>query len=250
MNPLITIAVPSFNQGRFLDDALGSIFSRNLPVEVFVMDGGSSDNSLEVIRKWEPLLSGWRSRPDEGQSAAVNEGIAMGSAPYVCWLNADDRFAENGLALLLRGLASDKSSPAAYGWCWTILASGRKIVPYMTLPFHPWLLANYCFIAQPATLIRRKAWEEIGGIDRSLDMAMDYDLWWRLYNRFGKFTYIREFVAQARLHSDTKTTTRREDHYSESMEIVLRHYGRVPFKWYFAQPIMVKARSFFNKLKK
>lgn len=249
MNPLITIAIPSFNQGRYLNDALASVFSRNLPVEVFVMDGGSSDTSLDVIRKWEPLLSGWRSRPDEGQSAAINEGIAMGSAPYVCWLNADDRFAENGLAHLLKGLASDSSSPAAYGWCWTILASGRKIVPYVTLPFHPWLLANYCFIAQPATLIRRHAWEAVGGIDQTLDMAMDYDLWWRLYNRFGKFAHVRRFAAHTRLHHDTKTASRREDHYAESMAVVLKHYGRIPCKWHLAQPVMITARSILHTIR-
>jgi len=250
MNPLITIAVPSFNQGRFLNDALDSIFSQKIPVEVFVLDGGSSDNSLDVIRKWESRICRWRSCSDEGQSAAINEGIAMGSAPYVCWLNADDRFSENGLKLLLNGLESAKFSPAVYGRCWTIDSSGRKMIPYVTLPFSAWLLANYCFIAQPATLIRRKAWEKAGGIDETLDMAMDYDLWWRLYKQSGKFTYIREFVAQTRLHSETKTTTRREDHYSESMRTVLRHYGRIPFKWYLARPFMVNLRSFLNTMKK
>ena len=246
MNPLVTIAIPSFNQGRFLDEALASVFSQKIPKEVFVLDGGSSDNTLDVIKKWESRLSGWRSGPDGGQSAAINEGIAMGTAPYVCWLNADDRFSKNGLALLLKGLVSDTSSPAAYGRCWTINASGRKLFPYATLPFHAWFLANYCFIAQPATLIRRRAWEAAGGIDQTLDMAMDYDLWWRLFNRFGKFVYVRRFAAHTRLHGETKTATRRRDHYAESMNVVLRHYGRIPGKWYLAWPVMVTARSFLN----
>jgi len=95
--PLVTIAVPSCNQGRFLDDALTSIFEQQLPVEVFVMDGGSTDNSIEIIRKWEGQLAGWRSHKDGGQAAAINEGIALGRAPYVCWLNSDDWFCLLGL---------------------------------------------------------------------------------------------------------------------------------------------------------
>ena len=76
MDPTVTVAVPSFNQGRYLDQALRSIFAQGVPVEVFVADGGSTDESVAVIRRWESRLSGWRSNPDAGQSAAVNESIA------------------------------------------------------------------------------------------------------------------------------------------------------------------------------
>ena len=98
---LVTIVVPSYNQGIFLDKCLDSIFAQNIPVEVFVMDGGSKDNTLEVIKKWEYKLQGWRSRKDEGQSAAINEGMKLGTAPYCCWLNSDDYFLEDSLSLLL-----------------------------------------------------------------------------------------------------------------------------------------------------
>ena len=96
---LVTIVVPSFNQGIYLDKCLDSIFSQNIPVEVFVMDGGSTDITLEVIKKWELKLAGWRSRKDEGQSAAINEGMKMGTAPFCCWLNSDDYFLENCLSI-------------------------------------------------------------------------------------------------------------------------------------------------------
>ena len=104
VSPLVTVVVPSFNQGQFLDAALTSIFDQNVAVEVFVMDGGSTDNSVDVIEKWESRLAGWVSAPDEGQAAAINSGMAQGTAPYVCWLNSDDWLLHNGLQQLVNAL--------------------------------------------------------------------------------------------------------------------------------------------------
>ena len=122
--PLITVAVPSFNQGQFLDKTLQSIFSQDVPVEVFVLDGGSTDNSVEIIKKWESRITWWRSEPDDGQSAAINEGIAKGKAPYVCWLNSDDYFLPGGLDTLCNALRNDQQKPAVYGKCLAVKPNG------------------------------------------------------------------------------------------------------------------------------
>src|ERR1700687_4026988 len=102
--PIVTIAVPSYNQGRFLDEALTSIFDQHLPVEVFVADAGSTDGSVEIIKRFESRLAGWRSHADRGQAAAINEGIANGHAPYVSWLNSDDTLLSGGLQRLVHRL--------------------------------------------------------------------------------------------------------------------------------------------------
>ncbi|MBE9548548.1 MAG: glycosyltransferase [Proteobacteria bacterium] len=243
VNPLITIAVPSLNQGRYLNAALESIFQQNLPVEVFVLDAGSTDNSLEIIKRWEPQLAGWRSQQDNGQAAAINEGIAQGTAPYVCWLNSDDFYYKNGLKNLLQALKQHPESPFVYARCWTVSGAGNKLIPYLTRGFTPWLFANFCFIAQPATLITRSAWEAAGGLDETMQMAFDYDLWWRLFKALGKPAYGKGFVAASRMHKDTKTANFTELHYRESIEVVSRNWGSVPLKWRVALPLIRTLRK-------
>lgn len=239
VKPLVTIAVPSFNQGRFLNEALASIFQQEVPVEVFVLDGGSSDHSVEVIRKWEHLLSGWRSHSDDGQAAAINEGVAQGSAPYVCWLNSDDWFMPGGLKRLVNELEAHIETPAVYGRSWNVVQKSGKRYPVWVEPFNERRLALRCIISQPATLIRRSAWEAVGGVDNKMHMAMDYDLWWRLFKQGGQLQFLDDFVAVNREHEDTKTKTQRRLHYQEAMRVVRKYYGRVPLKWWLAQPYAV-----------
>ncbi len=245
-DPLITIAVPSYNQGRFLDDALTSIFNQNVPVDVWVLDGGSTDYSVDVIRKWEPHLSGWRSHRDEGQAAAINEGIALGNSPFVCWLNSDDWFLPNALTQLLDAMEQHPNASAIYGRSWNVVEQSGKRYPVWVEPFHEQRLASRCIISQPATLIRRSAWEAVKGVDPSLHMAMDYDLWWKLLKNVGPLTFLDEFIAVNREHEATKTKTLRRQHYQEAIQVVRKYYGRVPLKWWLAQPYAVWLKSIWG----
>lgn len=245
--PRVTVSVPCFNQGRYLHQALESIFAQDVPVEVFVCDGSSTDESLQVIRHWEPRLAGWRSHADAGQAAAINEGVAKGRAPFVCWLNSDDWMLPRGLERLLAALDESPSAPMAYGRTWNFDEDRQRMKAAIVRPFDEWLMAQLCIVSQPGTLIRRSAWEAVGGVDESLHMAMDYDLWWRLYRASGKPAFVDEFVAVNREHRDTKTSRKRAAHYREAMSVVRRHYGRVPLKWWLAQPYAVWYRSLIGR---
>lgn len=250
VSPLVTVVVPSFNQGEFLDQALSSIFDQELAVEVFVVDGGSSDNSLDVIRKWEHRLSGWRSHPDAGQAAAINEGVGQGCAPFVCWLNSDDWFLPGGLSRLVAQLQNEPDAPMVYGRVWNVVDTTKKRYPVWVEPFSEKRMALRCIISQPATLIRRSAWKSAGGVDARLHMAMDYDLWWRIHKTCGVPNFIDEFIAVNRVHADTKTNTQRARHYREAMCVVRKHYGSVPLKWWLAQPYAVWFKSIWPYLLK
>jgi len=248
--PLVTFAVPSYNQGRFLEDALASLFDQDLPIEIFVVDGGSTDESVDIIRKFESRLAGWRSHADRGQAAAINEGIARGSAPYVGWLNSDDVLLSGGIKRLLDELEQHEAPPAAYGKVWNCTDTGERGRPVWVEPFSERRLALRCIVSQPGTLIRRSAWQAVGGLDESLQMAIDYDLWWRLYKRFAPLAFVDEFVALNRDHVDTKTSTRRGLHYQEAIAIVRKYYGNVPMKWWLAQPYAVWLKSIANRIQK
>ncbi|OGV36011.1 MAG: glycosyl transferase [Legionellales bacterium RIFCSPHIGHO2_12_FULL_35_11] len=247
--PLITVAVPSYNQGRFLEQALSSIAMQNVPHEIFVMDGGSNDNSLDIIKKWQDKIAGFRSHKDNGQSAAINEAIAKGSAPYVCWLNSDDWFLEGAFEKLLNALQNNHTSSAVYGRAWNVREKDNNKTPIWVEPFSRNRLALRCIISQPATLIRRSAWEEVAGLNASLHMAMDYDLWWRLFKAAGPLTMVDEFVAVNREHDETKTNTKRRLHYQEAMQIVRENHGSVPLKWWLYQPYAVWFKSWSMMIK-
>lgn len=249
MHALVTIVIPTLNQGRFLGDALDSIFRQAVPVEVFVADGGSSDNTQEILRDWEHRLAGWRSGPDQGQAAAINEGIQCGAAPFVAWLNSDDLYLGGGLQLLLSALEAHPQWPMVYGRVWNTDEKLQRTSRVYTRAFSERVMAQMNLVSQPGTLIRRCAWEEVGGLDESLHLALDYDLWWKIYRLHGMLGYVADDVAINRNHQETKTRTRRKQHYQEAMGVVRKHYGCVPWKWWLAWPMAVWGRSLLARQK-
>jgi glycosyltransferase involved in cell wall biosynthesis len=241
--------MPSLNHAEFLDQAIGSVFAQDVACEVFVLDGGSNDASADVIKRWAPRLSGWRSHPDAGQASAINEGIALGSAPYVCWLNSDDWLLPGALRRLTDSLQEKPDAAVAFGRAWNDNAgTGKRTRVWGQGPFSVRKMANYCMISQPASLVRRASWEAVGGLREDLQMAMDYDLWWRLHVSGGSFEFVDAFLAVNRDHDATKTNNQRALHYREAMAIVKEHYGRVPLKWWLAQPYAVFWRSLVSNI--
>jgi GT2 family glycosyltransferase len=241
--PEIAIAVPSLNQGRYLQAALTSLLSQDgVRVHVAVADGGSQDETAEVLARFGANLAWHRMSPDAGQTAAINEGInrlleLVPDATYVGWLNADDVVMDGGLRTLARALDDHPTWTAVAGRANVISDSGAVVSEVPTAPFEARVFDHMCTISQPATLVRRTAWQQIGGLDTALHMCFDYDLWWRL-SQLGPIGYVGDaVVAASRDHAATKTRTRRAEYFKEAMGIVRRETGRVPWHWCISEAL-------------
>jgi len=231
----IGLVVPSFNQWQFLAQALKSIFTQeNVSLKVALCDAGSTDRTLSVAAQYGDRFTFFRSHPDRGQASAINEGISqlMGTS-YVGWLNADDVLLRDGLGAMAQFLDHSSEHVAVFGKAYIIDEIGNTIGEYPTKPFRKKTFAAHCTICQPASLIRRSAWDAVGGVDESIQTCLDYDLWWRL-SKIGQIGYLEQFVACARDHSRSKTRMRRKIVHDEAISILLRHWGMVPRNWCMA----------------
>lgn len=248
--PAATVVLPSFNQGRYLAQALASVVGQRYPIELIVVDGGSTDETPGILQAWEDRFAWWRSGPDSGQSAAINEGMAHGTAPFVAWLNSDDWYLPGGLDRLIDALAAHPDAPGVYAETRNADAAGRIGNRYFTQEFTETNLARRCIVSQPATLVRRSVWEALGGLDPNLHYAMDYDLWWRVYRGYGPLVRVRHDVAVNRIHTETKTQSARREQVIEAMRVVRRHCGHVPLKWYVAWPYSVWWKTLSHAVKR
>jgi glycosyltransferase involved in cell wall biosynthesis len=241
--PRVTVAVPSYNQGAFLDATLRSIFAQSVPIEVMLADGGSTDDTRRVIARWRHRLTWCRSAPDQGQAASINEAVERGRAPFVCWMNSDDLFLPEGVAALVQALEADPGAAVAYGGCHLIDETGHLIGLRRGTDVSARSLSRGSVIPQPASIIRRDAWDRISGLKENLHLSLDYDLWWRLYRSGSRFTRIEIDVAAARFHPNAKSFTKAREMYAEAKSVVRDHYGSVPMGWRLKEPFSVRARE-------
>jgi hypothetical protein len=227
--PRISIIIPSYNQGRFLREALDSIFRQEYPAaEVIVMDGGSTDDSVAVIRSCADRLKFWRSERDGGQSAAINEGMHHATGDVVAWLNSDDvywgdclwtvadawvRFPDHGL-YIGNGFRYEQTSSRYTPWTRRHLALNRQA-----------LVHGICYVLQPATFFGRRAWEAVGGVDVNLHFPMDWDVFIRIARRYPA-VLINEVLAVSREYDEAKTRSGKLKRAVELLEVARRHSDR------------------------
>jgi glycosyltransferase involved in cell wall biosynthesis len=204
--PRLSIVTPSYNQGQFLEETIRSVLLQGYPnLEYLVVDGGSTDDSPAIIRKYAPWLARWVSERDAGQADAINKGLAWATGDWLNWINSDDWFAPDALARL--ALHFDGPSDVVYGVALFTDADGSNARPYETGPFSLVGLVLRNFIGQPATFFRRRLIDEHGPLSRSLTFALDYDLWLRWAVRGAQFVHDPGLVAYYRLHETSKSMT-------------------------------------------
>jgi glycosyltransferase involved in cell wall biosynthesis len=217
--PLISIVIANYNYGRFIETAILSVLNQcvassgqplKLPsgeaIELIVVDGGSSDNSVDVIRKYEDKLTWWCSEKDRGQSHAFNKGFSHASGKYLTWLNADDVVMPGGLAAIARKMNAHPSCQWFVGSTVWMDESLRIIRCFRAHRFSV-LRARWGTLSAggPSSFFGRLLFERLGPIDETLHFLMDIDLWHRLYFQ-GRAKYIRvaEYVWGYRIHKNSK----------------------------------------------
>jgi glycosyltransferase involved in cell wall biosynthesis len=231
--PLVSVVTPSYNQGRFIRETIESVLAQDYPrVEYLVVDGGSTDETLAVLRSYGDRLA-WVSEPDRGQADAINKGWRRARGEILAYLNSDDTYLPGAITAAVGGLAEHPRAVAVYGEGYHTDEAGRILARYPTEPFSMPRLAETCFICQPTVFLRRSAVEQVRYLDESRQYCMDYDLWIRVA-RVGTLHYLPRYLATTRLHPETKTLGQRRQAHAEILRTVYQHFGQVPPSWVYA----------------
>jgi glycosyltransferase involved in cell wall biosynthesis len=204
--PLISVVTPSYNQARFLEDTLRSVLSQDYPrSEHIVVDGGSTDGSVDIIRRHAPHLRYWVSEPDRGQSHAINKGLAMAQGGVLAWLNSDDTYLPGALAEVGAFFARHPDVDLVYGDYVYTDADGRPLRRrhvFATMSYESLLYHDY--LGQPAVFFRRSLFDKVGPLDESLHYCMDWDLFLRMW-RVCRPRHLPVVLATYRLDQSAKS---------------------------------------------
>jgi glycosyltransferase involved in cell wall biosynthesis len=240
----VSVVTPSYNQGAFVEETIESVLSQegDFLLDYIVVDGGSTDNSVEVIKRYQSLVEKntwpvrcrgiryrWMSEKDRGQTDAIEKGLRLAEGEICSWLNSDDILLPDTLSKVVSCFQHHPSAGLVHGKAHFLDASGHPVSEVDTGPTEYDGLAVLNLVCQPAAFFRRSAWEEVGGLKRDLRYTMDHDLWIRMARRFG-IGYIPEMLAGYRLHAESKTQSSRHvvEFQRETLDTVMKHYGRAP----------------------
>jgi len=235
--PKITVVTPSYNQGKFLEATLRSVILQDYPnLEFLVLDGGSSDNSVDIIKKYGASITYWHSRKDLGQADALATGFTMATGEILCWLNSDDIFLAGALMHVALVFLKHPKTRFVYGNRMVIDEHDKvidcHIWPFFITKYH-WARGQY--LAQECCFWKRDLYLQIGGIDRSKFFIMDYDLFFRMWG-VAKFRKTSAYLGCLRMHGETKNSKYQQVREKE-FSTALQKYGlKVP--GYFRVRIM------------
>jgi glycosyltransferase involved in cell wall biosynthesis len=223
MYPRISIITPSFNQGNFLEQTIQSVLSQNYPdLEYIVVDGGSTDGSVDIIKKYENKLAYCVSEKDKGQSEAINKGFRRASGEIIAWLNSDDCYLPGTLERVADFFSSHPAVDLVYGDLLLMDSSGktlgiRKVVPYN----YTLALYGLSTVPQPSAFFRRRALDAVGLLDEELHYQMDTEFFLRFGKKGLNIKHLPTPLAVFRLHAQSKTVSEYHDKVQQANRRIL-----------------------------
>ncbi len=234
-NPLVTIITPSYNQAPYLEETINSVLGQTYPnIEYLIMDGGSTDGSVEIIKRYQKKLAHWVSEKDRGQTDAINKGFALAQGEILAWLNSDDTLLPNAVEEAVQFLREHEDVGLVYGDAHYIDEIGRVIGQFPAAQTDlKRLQRGYVHIPQQASFFRKSIWDQVGPLDPEFFFAMDYDLWVRIARR-AEIRYLPRVWANFRLHRDAKTINADDRCWPEMLKVHYRDGG----SWF--SPIVLK----------
>jgi len=230
-NHLISIVVPSFQQGPFIEKCLESIVSQDCgPIEIIVFDSESDDETRSVLKSFESVAEVSVER-DLGQAHAINKGLKRCKGDIIGFLNSDDVLVPGSLGKVIDYWRAHPSTDLLYGKARYIDVDGNVTQDYRTQDWDWEKFQGECFICQPATFWSRRIMEKIGFLNQKLHCSLDYDYWLRIVQAGGKIAYTDEYLACSRDYPQTKTRNLRGIVFRENIRISLRRLGYVHESW-------------------
>lgn len=242
MEGIIGIVVPSYNQAKYVEKTLQSVIAnrKNIRIKIAVIDGGSDDGSVDIIKKYADELDYWCSEGDKGQADAINKGISvLGECTHYMWLNSDDIYENDKSISMIFDYLLKNNYEVCYGLSHFIDEDDNIIGEYPTETFNNEVLGKRCYISQPSVIFSKKAFEAVGPLNINLKMCLDYEYWIRLA-KFYEFGMINEFIGSTRVYGSTKTSTMQERHVDEGISILKHYYGKVPMHWIVTKVLMLR----------
>lgn len=224
--PLVSIITPSFNQASYIEATMNSVLSQDYPrIEYIVVDGGSTDGTVDIVKKYESRIAWWVSEKDKGQTDAINKGFARATGEILAWINSDDMYEPGAVSAAVKYLQEHPEVGMVYGDCNFINETGKVIGRFNAIQTSYRLIRQgYVHIPQQTMFFRADLWKQAGPLDPSFYFAMDYDLWTRISAR-SEIKYVPQTWANFRLHTSGKTIMADDRCWPEMVRVHYRDGG-------------------------
>lgn len=222
--PVVSIITPSFNQGQYIEETLLSVQNQTYPsIEHIVIDGGSTDNTVEILKKYQDTII-WTSEPDNGQTHAINKGMKKSHGEILAYLNSDDLYLPETIDRVVNFFSENSEIDLVYG---DIIHIGkesdyRETVRTGNIDMEKYL-TGLVYLPQPAVFFRREIWEKIGDFDERLNLAMDLEYWIRVFFH-GKTAYLPVVLAKARIYPEAKSSKHLLNYLEEKLYILDKNF--------------------------